>query len=88
MTTDTYTQVAPDNVSGKKISMEQIVDGLGNTALVERANIVGDSGEAIQQLLAMNRAQLMVLRAIHRVLSETSNSQAQEDDFNIGQEIQ
>lgn len=80
MTTDAYVQVAPDS-TGKKIGMDQQTDAGGNVVYLQRALLVGEPADALSQLLEINRLQLAAIRALVRIMSETTNSRADEDDF-------
>lgn len=80
MTQDAYVQVATDG-SGKKVGMEQAADVFGNTIYLQRALLVGDPADAIAQILETDRQILTCLRALLRVMTETSNSRVQEEDF-------
>lgn len=80
MAQDAFVQVAVDG-AGKKIAMDQTVDGAGNTVLLQKALLTGDPADQISQLLELSRQQLACLRSILRVLTDTSNSRTLEEDF-------
>lgn len=61
--------------------MDQAVDASGNTVLVQRALLIGDPADALAQLLELNFQQVAILRAILKVLVETTNARIQEEDF-------
>lgn len=82
MTQDAFLQVAPDS-TGKRVSMDQTVDATGVTTYLQRALLVGDPADALATMVELNMHQLAVLRAILKVLTETSNSRVDEDDFSI-----
>jgi hypothetical protein len=76
---DSYVQVAPDS-TGKLVDME-VVGTAAGLVYRQRAVMVGDPADALQQLLTLNQQQLAVLRAILATLSGTSNSPVAEEDF-------
>lgn len=80
MSQEAYVQLASDG-SGKKVGMEQGVDAAGNVIYFQKALLIGDPADALAQLVEMNQQQLAVLRAILKVLTETSNARVQEEDF-------
>ena len=80
MSLDSYIQVAVDS-TGKKVAMDQGLDAAGNTIYFQKALLIGDPADAIAQNLQIQIQQLAVLRAILAVLTQTSNSQAAEEDF-------
>lgn len=78
-TPDGYVQVAPDS-TGKQIDMGQVATSAGDTLYRQRAEIVGDVGAAILELLDTNKTQLAVLRGI---LFALTNGEVTEDNFII-----
>ncbi len=77
---DAQLQVAPDG-AGKMVDMDLTATAAGSAIYRQRAVLVGDTGNALCELLANSRAQLAVLRAILETLQATSNVQISEEDF-------
>lgn len=80
MANEAFVQVATDG-SGKKVSMDQGVDPYGNTIYRQNANLIGDAPDLLSQILAMDRQILGCLRAILRVMADTSNARTTEEDY-------
>ena len=76
---DSFVQVQPDG-PGKQLDTEQVGTLAGSTIYTQRARLVGDSQDIIQQLLSINLAQLAALRAINANL-KLLGGQADEDDY-------
>lgn len=86
-TNDAFVQVALDG-SGKKMETalvrQQSADattGAPTEVHRQRAEIVGQAGDALDQLLAMNKMQVQLLQAILSNLNATSNVNPQPEDF-------
>jgi hypothetical protein len=60
---DGYTQVAPDS-TGKKIDMDVVTTAAGATLYREKAILVGETGDVLQQILECNLQQLVLLRTL------------------------
>lgn len=80
MANDSYVIVAPDS-TGKKVQMEVAYDAQLNATYLQKAILVGDPADALQNILATETQILAVLRAILSTLSATSNSPVNEEDF-------
>ena len=80
MAVDAYIGVAVDG-AGKKVAMDQTVDAQGNTVYLQKALLIGDPADALNQIMLMNQQQLAVLRAILAVLSCSTNCPTNEEDF-------
>lgn len=80
MANDSYVQVAPDS-TGKQVDMELTGTAAGANIYRQRALLVGDPADVMQQLLVNSNANLAVLRAILTVLTVTSNVRISEEDF-------
>lgn len=80
MAQDAYVQVAADGV-GKKVGMEQATDAFGNVIYLQKALLVGDPADVLNQILLCDRQILACLRALLRVMADTSNSRTQEEDY-------
>ena len=77
---DAYIQVAPDG-GGKLVDMDQVSTLAGATIYRQRAVLVGESGNALEELLTISRAQLAVSRAILANLLSSIPDGVTEDDF-------
>jgi len=77
---DAQLQVAPDG-AGKMVDMDLTSTAAGSAIYRQRAVLVGDTGNALCQLVANSNAMLAVMRAILETLQATSNVQVSEDDF-------
>lgn len=77
---DSFVQVAPDS-SGKQIDMETVTTAAGPILYQQRARIVGDSAEAIFQILATNQKILAVMRALLALQNARNTTPVFEDDF-------
>ncbi len=78
---DALLGVNPDG-PGKSIDMDSVATQAGSLLYRQRANLVGQSGDVLDQLLVLSRSQLAVLRAILRNQQITqSGAAAEEDDF-------
>jgi hypothetical protein len=81
MPNDSFIQVAPDNTEGKRVDMDLVASAAGATLYRQRAVLVGETGNDLQRLLAINTQQLAVLRAMLAILSESSTANITESDF-------
>lgn len=77
---DAYLQVAPDS-TGKLVDMELVSTAAGQVLYRQRAILVGESGNALDELLALASAQLAVLRAILATMQQTVPGAATEEEF-------
>lgn len=80
MAYDSFVQVAPDS-TGKMVDMDLVTTAAGALIYRQRAKIMGEEGDAIVQMLAIQQQTLSVLRAILATLSALSNSPISEEDF-------
>jgi len=60
---DAQVQLAPDG-QGKKVDMDQVATQAGDTVYRQRATLVGETGNILQDLLREARTQTRILRAI------------------------
>lgn len=80
MGNEVYVQLATDG-SGKKVGMDLTTDVYGNAVYLQKALLVGEPAENLAQILDTERQILTVLRALLRVMTDTSNSRVTEEDF-------
>jgi hypothetical protein len=85
---EAFVRLADDSaVTGKRMATEQVLSSIGDLQHIQKATLVDNSGEALAQLVALNFAQLRVLRAILAITQANSSSRITEDDFNNALEI-
>jgi len=71
---DAQITVAPDNLdpASKLVDMDKVATQAGATVYRQRADLVGESGALLQQLLSVNLRQLYVLRAVLATLQQAN----------------
>lgn len=79
-TIDSWVQVAVDS-TGKKVLMLQGVDAAGNIVHVQAAQIIGEVPELLGQIAQSLKENLAATRMLTAILSESSNSRAEEEDY-------
>lgn len=77
---DSYVGVAPDG-GGKLVDMDQVATAAGPVLYRQKAILVGDTGNALDELLTISRAQLAVSRALLANFLSTVPGGVTEDDF-------
>lgn len=81
MLSDAKIIVAPDS-TGKSVDMELVQTGAGTSIYQQRARLVGDSQDFLQQLYLLNLQQLAVMRAMLATLqSIQSTLRTPQSDF-------
>ena len=81
MPIDSYVQLSPDG-SGKQVDMDQVSTAAGASLYRQRAVLVGETGDVLQQLLEETRKQTNILIAIYRVLATANPEHDGVDVFN------
>lgn len=80
MTTDAYVQVALDS-TGKKVAMDQGTDAAGNTVYFQKALLIAQPADDLNDIRETNKQILLTLQAIFSLLSATTNVRVEVDDF-------
>ena len=80
MAQDAFLQVALDG-AGKRVDMDQVSTAANATVYRQRAVLVGETGDVLQQLLDVNLHQLACLRAILAIKRTDHVGAPGEDDF-------
>jgi len=80
MANQSFVQVAPDG-AGKQVMMDKQVLPDLTTGYMQQALLTGDPADAMQQMLAVQKQQLAVSRAILYVLTQTTNFEVYSEDF-------
>ena len=72
---DAQITVAPDNLdpAAKAVDMDRVATQAGAAIYRQRADLVGESGALMQQILTINLRQLYVLRAVLSTLQQANN---------------
>jgi hypothetical protein len=77
---DDLVQLAADG-TGKKVDMDKVSTAAGDTVYRQRAVMVGETFDLLQQLLLVNVQQLACLRAMLSILQADHPSALGELDF-------
>lgn len=77
---DALVQLAVDG-AGKSVDMEQVSTAAGATLYRQRAVLVGESGDILQQIFNIQVQQLAILRAILAIHRSNNTGSLGEEDY-------